>query len=164
MEDFETVYRRYVREVYRFLLKQCKNPDIAEELTQSSFAIAFEKLDTFQDGRILVWLCQIAKLEFYAWRRKNAAQTVLPDMEIADTRPMPLQKVIAKEERERLEKILHGLPNPYKEVFILHALGRVKFKEIGERFGKSESWGKMTYKRAREMLAERLGGKGDVTL
>lgn len=51
MEDFETVYRRYVKEVYCYLLRLCRNPDTAEELTQAAFAIAFEKMDTFREGR-----------------------------------------------------------------------------------------------------------------
>lgn len=164
MEDFETVYRRYVKEVYRYLLKLCRNPDVAEELTQAAFAIAFEKMDTFREGRISVWLFQIAKLEFYAWRRKQAGEAAYPETEIADREALPLQKVIDRETRQELLKVIGGLPVNYKEVFILHALRGMGFKEIGKRVGKSESWGKMTYKRAREMIAERLGGDGDVRL
>lgn len=164
MEDFETVYRRYVKEVYRYLLRLCRNPDAAEELTQAAFAVAFEKMDTFREGRISVWLFQIAKLEFYAWRRKQAGEAAYPETEIADKNPAPLKRVIDRETREELGKVIGGLPGNYKEVFILHALGGMGFKEIGRRFGKSESWGKMTYKRAREMIAERLGGDGDVRL
>ncbi len=65
---------------------------------------------------------------------------------------------------EELLSIIRGLPGNYREVFILHALKGMGFKEIGKRFGKSESWGKMTYKRARGMIAERLGGDSNVGL
>ncbi len=35
---------------------------------------------------------------------------------------------------------LHGLPEPYREVFSLRALGELPFAQIAELFGKSESW------------------------
>lgn len=164
MDDFESVYRRYVKEVYRYLLKLCRNPDAAEELTQAAFAVAFEKMDAFREGRISVWLCQIAKLEYFNWRRKQAGADAFPETEIADKAPAPLQRVIDRETREELLSIIRGLPGNYREVFILHALKGMGFKEIGKRFGKSESWGKMTYKRARGMIAERLGGDSNVGL
>ena len=48
MESFETVYRKYLKEVYYFLLRISGNKETAEELTQQTFAIAFEKLDDFR--------------------------------------------------------------------------------------------------------------------
>ena len=83
MEDFEAIYRRHLMEVYRYLLKISGSPDVAEELTQQTFAIAFEKLGRFQErGKTIVWLCQIAKLEYYAWCRKNRVRTERLDEEL----------------------------------------------------------------------------------
>lgn len=72
MESFETVYRKYLKEVYYFLLRISGNKETAEELTQQTFAIAFEKLDDFRgECKLSVWLCQIAKYEYYAWNRRQ---------------------------------------------------------------------------------------------
>ena len=85
MEDFEAIYRRHLMEVYRYLLKISGSPDVAEELTQQTFAIAFEKLGRFQErGKTIVWLCQIAKLEYYAWCRKNRVRTERLDEELEE--------------------------------------------------------------------------------
>ena len=72
MESFEEVYQKYLKEVYCFLLRLSGYREIAEELTQQTFAIAFEKLENFRgECKLSVWLCQIAKHEYYAWTKKQ---------------------------------------------------------------------------------------------
>ena len=45
---------------------------------------------------------------------------------------------------KRLHRLLHDLPEPYKEVFSLRTFGELPFAQIGELFGKTESWGRVT--------------------
>ena len=67
MESFEEVYQKYLKEVYCFLLRLSGDREIAEELTQQTFAIAFEKLENFRgECKLSVWLCQIAKHEYFS--------------------------------------------------------------------------------------------------
>ena len=40
--------RKYLKEVYCFLLRLSGDRETAEELTQQTFAIAFEKLENFR--------------------------------------------------------------------------------------------------------------------
>lgn len=44
MEDFNDLYNRNFKIVYAFLLNLSHNPDTAEEITQQTFYIAFEKI------------------------------------------------------------------------------------------------------------------------
>ena len=55
-----------------------------------------------------------------------------------------------------IHKILHTLPDPYKEVFSLRAFGELSFRQIGELFGKTESWARVTYHRAKMKIKEEL--------
>lgn len=165
MEDFEAIYRRHLTEVYRFLLKLSGSSDVAEELTQETFAIAFEKLGRYENrGKILSWLCQIAKLEYYSWCRKNRVRTEQLNEDTPSKEAVPLEQMIEKEDSESAKRILHGLPEPYREVFLLRVMGEMSFKNIGKIFGKSESWGRVTFFRARKMIAERMGGDGNENL
>ena len=67
MDDFEKIYGKYMKAVYHFLLKLSKDTHVAEEITQQTFVIALERLDTFRgECKMSVWLCQIAKYEYYA--------------------------------------------------------------------------------------------------
>lgn len=161
MEDFEAIYRRYLMEVYRFLLKLSGSSDVAEELTQETFAIAFEKISRYEErGKTLSWLCQIAKLEYYSWLRRNRIRTERLNENTPSGEEVPLDQMIKKEDSESARRILHGLPEPYREVFLLRVMGEMSFKNIGKIFGKSESWGRVTFFRARKMIAERMGGDG----
>lgn len=162
VEDFDAIYRRHLKEVYRFLLKLSGNSDVAEELTQETFAIAFEKLRSYENrGKTLVWLCQIAKLEYYTWYRKNKVRTQRLNEDIPSREDILLDQIIEKEESDHAKRILHGLPEPYREVFLLRVMGEMSFRNIGKIFGKSESWGRVTFFRARKMIAERMGGDDD---
>lgn len=57
VEDFDAIYRRHLREVYRFLLKLSGDSDVAEELTQETFTIAFEKLAATKTGEKSLYGC-----------------------------------------------------------------------------------------------------------
>ena len=71
MNEFEEIYGKYMKVVYNFVMKLSNNSHIAEEITQQTFVTALEKLDTFRGERkVMVWLCQIAKNEYFAWERK----------------------------------------------------------------------------------------------
>ena len=48
MIDFEEVYRDYLEDVYRFSLALCRDPVLAEELTQETFFRALEHIGQFR--------------------------------------------------------------------------------------------------------------------
>jgi RNA polymerase sigma-70 factor (ECF subfamily) len=48
------------------------------------------------------------------------------------------------------------MDEPYKEVFSLRTFSELAFAEIGALFGKSESWARVTYHRAKLKLKEAM--------
>ena len=67
---------------------------------------------------------------------------------------------VQKETSFAIHKVLHELPEPYKEVFELRVFGELSFKEIADIFGKTESWARVTYHRARLKIKERMDSDG----
>ena len=61
-----------------------------------------------------------------------------------------------KEEAMRIHKVLHSLPEPYKEVFSLRVFGQLSFAQIGEVFGKTANWACVTYHRAKSKIQEAI--------
>ena len=61
-----------------------------------------------------------------------------------------------RSEAERIQTLLHGLKEPYKEVFMWRVYGEKSFRDIGKLFGKTENWACATYHRARRMIREGL--------
>lgn len=66
------------------------------------------------------------------------------------------EKLSEKETAFRVHQILHWLEEPYKEVFSLRIFGELSFKQIAELFGKTESWARVTYHRAKIKIREEL--------
>ena len=152
MQDFEQVYRTYFTDVYRYVLSLCRNEGIAEEVTQQAFFKALQAIGGFRgECRLYVWLCQIAKNEYYTWLRKNRGGEPMEDR-VEDLE----QKFL------RRETAFHALPEPYKEVFSLRLFGELPFAQIGQLFGKTESWARVTYHRARLKLKEELQDEAEL--
>lgn len=162
MDQFQEVYEEYAKSVYRFLLSLTGNEDVAEELLQDTFYQAFLHIDRFE-GRcsLYTWLCQIGK---NAWlkecRRKSRFFSKEPESELhkvlAPKETQPEEEVLRREERRRLWQAVSRLEEPYREVFILHTYGDVKLKEIASVYGKTESWARVTFYRARQWLAKEV--------
>ena len=55
-----------------------------------------------------------------------------------------------------IHQALHKLSEPYKEVFSLRVFGELSFREIGQIFGKTENWARVTYHRGKLKLQETL--------
>lgn len=140
--------------VYLYILGLCHNKDIAEEITQETFYKAMKSLKKFRnDCDIKTWLCQIAKNEYFTYCRKKKIEQSIEDYQ--DTIQCDIHfedKLADKATAEKIHKILHSLPEPYKEVFYLRVFGELPFKTIGDIFSKSQNWACVTYHRAKAML------------
>ena len=63
---------------------------------------------------------------------------------------------VQKELSQKALLCLHELEEPYKEVFMLSVFGGFSLKDISSLFGKSESWARVTFYRAKQILSERM--------
>ncbi len=132
---------------------------MAEELLQETFYQAFLHIDRFE-GRssLYTWLCQIGK---NAWlkecrRSQRFAKESFEELTL-DSGELPLEaQAIRHEEYRRIRQALFTLAEPYKEVFILHVYGGLKLKEIAQSHGKSESWARVTYYRAKQQIIQEV--------
>ncbi len=158
---FREIYEANVNEVYRFLLSLCRDEHMAEELTQETFVRAIEKIDGFRgDCKISVWLCQIGKHLFYRQYNKNRNRAELEEAQNeAAVTESPEGDYLLKAETAEILKHLHRLEEPYKEVFMLHIFGEVPLKEISLLFGKSDSWARVTFYRAKAAIIRKLKGE-----
>ena len=153
MDDFQEIYNMYFTDVYKYVISLCREPQLAEEITQETFFKAMKNLDGFRGQcRLFVWLCQIAKNTYFSHQGKSSTSF--------DAEPEASQSVeeaiLQKETAFEIHRILHHLPEPYKEVFSLRVFGELSFKQIGILFGKTENWARVTYYRARVKIKEEL--------
>ena len=152
--DFEKIYREYFRDVFYYLRSLTSNKDIAEDLTQDTFVKAMKSIDKY-DGQkdIRAWLFTIAKNSFIDYCRKEKHRVVeLKQDVVADSEPCFIEKMMDNDDALQIHKILHDMPEPYKEVFSLRTFGELQFEQIGILFGKSSSWARVTYYRAKQKI------------
>jgi len=153
--DFEELYNLFGNDVYRYTFSLCKDSHMAEDVTSETFLKAISAIDKFKgECSMRVWLCQIAKNTFYNMANKNKRITDLPD-DLPSSDSFEL-KLIDKSQAFEIHKIVHLLNEPYKEVFLLRLFAELSFMEIGKIFGKSESWARVTYHRAKNKIKEEI--------
>ena len=158
--EFEKIYNTYFNDVFRYIRKLSNNEHIAEEITADTFFKAMHSIDSFRgDCDIRVWLCQIAKNSYLTYLKKSGKVDNTDDIEllnIANPSETVEEKLVKNEEAMQIQKILHDIPEPYKEVFMWRVFAELSFKQIGQIFNKSENWACVTYHRARNKIKERM--------
>ena len=158
MLDFEMVFRENNQFVFRFLMKLCGDVSLAEELTQETFFRAYMNMAALRnEEKVAAWLCQIAKNTYFAWFNEQKRKQPISQPTPADSTPDIAELFEEKELAGRAFSVLHALEEPYKEVFMLSVFGGLSLKDISAMFGKSESWARVTYYRAKQKIMEGLG-------
>lgn len=157
MTAFEKLFNENRDFIFKFLLKMSRDAFVAEELTQETFFRAWMNFDSLRDKeRAGSWLCSIAKNAYFSWyNEQKKLQPLDAATEIADADSTQLL-FEQKELSQQALHCLHDLEEPYKEVFMLCVFGGFSLKDISLLFGKSESWARVTFYRAKQKLAERI--------
>ena len=159
--EFEKIYTTYFSDVYMYIRRLSRDEHIAEEITSETFFKAISSIESFRgECDIRVWLCQIAKNCYFTYLKKTQRIDSIEDIEIAKQSENFEERFFQKDAAMQIQKVLHDIPDPYKEVFMWRVFAEMSFKQIGQIFHKSENWACVTYHRARKMIKERLEADG----
>ena len=163
MTDFEQLYDTYFNDVYLYILRLSGNEHLAEEITSDTFFKAMKSINSFRgESDVRVWLCQIAKNCYYSYVKKSnrTKQIDYAELgEVPDLAPSVADEYGRRDEIERIQKVLHDVSEPYREVFMWRVYAELSFKQIAQIFGKTENWACVTYHRARKKILERMEEK-----
>jgi RNA polymerase sigma-70 factor, ECF subfamily len=166
---YDTLVRKYERQVFRIAQHITQNREDAEDVTQDAFLKAYEKLDQFQgNAKFYTWLVRIAVNESLMRLRKRRTGKMVSideDLEtdegsvprdLADWAPDPEQNYNTSELSEILRKTIQGLPRGFRVVFALRDVEGLSTEETAEALGLSVPAVKSRLLRARLQLRERL--------
>ena len=160
MDDMSEIYQRHAQTVYKFLLSQTRDEELAEELTQETFYQAVRSIHRFDGGcKVTVWLCQIAKHLWYQHLRKHRREVPMPEDPPELPAPSAEEGALEREGKLELLRLIHDLPEEPREVVYLRVFGGLSFREIGDICGRTETWARVTFYRTKEKL--RNGGVSD---
>lgn len=162
MTEFEKIYRTYFNDVFLYIRRLSNDEHIAEEITSETFYKAMRSVGSFRgDCDIRVWLYQIAKNSYYSYLKKAGRVGSIEETELSNIAAQyeaVEERLFQQDEVMQIQKILHDVPDPYKEVFMWRVYAELSYKQIGQLFGKTENWACVTYHRARNMIRKRLEG------
>jgi len=154
---FADIYETYFADVELYLRAICRDEALAEELTEQVFFRALKALPTFRgDCDIRTWLCAMARNAFVSHQRKEKPSQSIEELQIPDSRKTVEEWIVDQEQAMAIHRILHDLPEPYKEVFSLRIFGQLSFGDIGSLFGRTANWACVTYHRARQKIQSEM--------
>ena len=156
----EEIINAEYQAVYHYILSLCRDEKEAEDITQDTFVKAISTENFRGESSYYSWLCSIGRNIWIDKCRKSGILQFeeMPEEALpAASESPPLEEVIADGELLRqVHRIIHKMDEPYKEVFTLKVFGDLSFKDISFLFGKTESWTRVTYHRARKKIIEML--------
>ena len=153
----EKLYEAFYMKVFSYVMTLTSDREDAKEITQETFFRAISTEHSFRgESESYTWLCAIAKNLFIDEKRRHSRFEQVELEEQQDTGKSFEKSLMDSDTSIRVHRVLHKMEEPYKEVFQLRIFGELSFKEIGSIFGKTETWARVTYHRARIMIKERM--------
>ncbi len=125
--------RGHYQTIYRFLVHLTRDVHQAEDLTQETFAAAWQRLATFQGRATLAtWLHRIAYTKFIdALRAERRAKNLRERLgSVEDSLSHPIDTVMADDEAQRLYPALHGLEELDRTMLVLHYFQGLSYREM----------------------------------
>ena len=157
MTDFEKLFNENREFIFKYLMKMTQDTSLSDELTQETFFRAYMNYASLRNKeKASVWLCQIAKNTYFAWYNEHKKKDTFDYLETESDGKSIEEAFIQKELSQKALVCLHELEESYKEVFMLSVFGGFSLKDISLIFGKSESWARVTFYRAKQKLLEKM--------
>ena len=144
---FAKLYSRHKGGVYRYVLRQCANAGVAEELFQDVWMnVLRARASYLPSAKFTTWLYRIARNRLIDhWRTVGQVELVTAGVDDQDDDPLaaipaprddePDARASARERSERLQAACASLPAMQREAFLLHQEGGLGLAEIAELTG-----------------------------
>jgi RNA polymerase sigma-70 factor (ECF subfamily) len=156
----EGTWRRLLGRVRRLV----RSDDQAEDILQSAFLRLEEYRVSHPVANPDAFVVRAAgNLVVDEFRRRRVRKNVLLDVadlgQIPDAHPLQHEVFDARQRLDRVRRGIHGLPPRTREVFLMHRLDGLKYREIAERLDISVSAVEKHVARAMLCLAELMEGQ-----
>lgn len=159
MQNLEDMCKEYTQIIYKYLFCITRDREIAEDLTQETLYKAIKHIKDFRgDCKINLWLCKIARNEWFMYLNKNKkirhvaideASMIADKINIED-------EVIGSEIRDNIYQKIKELDEETSQIMLLHLEQDMNFKEIGDIFNRNETWARVKFFRGKQKVKERL--------
>jgi RNA polymerase sigma-70 factor (ECF subfamily) len=162
--SYQKIYEAFAHKILNFIYRMVNSPQEAEDLTQETFIAVYQKIGTLKDsGKFEPWIFRIARNFVYQKYRTRVPPSVPIDepdedgrvkIQLIDKRKNPDESFQSQELEEVVSKVIEGLPEKYKEVFVLSAIQNLSYEQVADIVGRSLASVKTDIHRARLVVRE----------
>jgi len=167
MTEFEALYERYARDIYRFALYLCGERATAEDITSETFVRAWNASGEIRAATAKAYLFAIARNCYLEGLRRagpHAGRHAELDENLPDPGARPDAAAAGRSELSRVMAALRELPEVDRTVLLLRAQEEWSYEEIAQAMGLTLASVKVKIHRARLRLAAwRAGEAGGAT-
>jgi len=144
VETFTELYEHYMPKVFRYISYQVGNMDLAEDLTSAVFEKTLTKLNSYRSNKasFSTWLMTVARntvIDHYRVKSRKITISIEETFDIASKEISPEEKVIRKEELQRLDTYLREFSQQEREIISLKFGAELNNRQIAKILGLSES-------------------------
>ncbi len=144
---FDTLYRRHKGGVYRYLLRQCRERPVVDELFQDVWMNLIRARASYTvQAKFTTYIYKLAHNRLIDHYRKHSqAVLVSLDEETEDAPLLPESRAAPRDEPEKhldikqqaaqLLELLGALPLPQREAFVMQYEGGMSVEEIADATG-----------------------------
>ncbi|MGI5894296.1 MAG: RNA polymerase sigma factor [Candidatus Merdivicinus sp.] len=162
MDLIEIFYRTYKEDLYRYLLRQTRDPVLAEELLAETFLQAIRALPGYrQQSPPEIWLCGIARRVWLRNLRRESKREIPVEDELLALylTDYPEEQTDIRLRLERVKILLNQMDERSKKIILLRAEG-YSYREIAVKIEIRENSARVLECRARKWLLQTLEKEG----
>lgn len=162
-EAFSAIYREHGQRVFRVACRHTASRELAEEIAQETFLFLLREPGKFDParGELGAFLAGVAR-QLSRRMLAQAGRTSPIDAEderVSDETVIgALHELMERQQWELLHEAVASLPDPYREIVVMHHLEELPYEEIAEALGCPLGTVRSRLARGRELLARKLAG------
>lgn len=159
----EALFAKHHGEIYAYLVRMLRDPELAADLTQDAFVKAYKNYDTLEkDENARAWLYQIAhRVALDELRRRKIIRMVPWTGEARGAAPSAERIALDLRLSGPLERALAQIPERQRAALLLAELHDLTGLELAAAMGVSHVAARAILTRARESLRRALAAEKD---
>jgi RNA polymerase sigma factor (sigma-70 family) len=163
-DGFRTLYEAHGDSMFRLLYRLTRNAHDAEDLVQETFTRLWRKRSQFRgEGSLEGYVRRVAYRTFLNARTRLArvrSTAPLVDGQAASRDASPLSAAEQADRRDlldRVRRVVEGLPDSWREPFVLFRYGGLTCAQVAETMGISPKAVEIRVSRALRAVSKELG-------